>query len=170
MKSINPSMQDDPSSNSARIHRLASQRTVEREILEGDDRRLRASGVHRRSREIVGKPAGCGGSGGQRIGFFKRENDANVRVVDEIANNEMADLEIRLDELEAVVVRFREKTLHNLLHVQYATIIQAKNANTNHLTELDLVAETKGSKGALSEEASSCSFDSFAALDPSLRP
>lgn len=127
MKSINPSMHDDPSSNCARIQCFALQRTVEREILEGDGRRLRARGVHRRSREIVGKPVGSGGNGGQRIRFFKRENDANVRIIDEIANNEKAVSEICLDELEAVVVRFREQTLHDLFHIQYTIVFQSKN-------------------------------------------
>lgn len=42
--------------------------------------------------------------------------------------------------------------------------------NTSRSSEVDLAGKTKGSKGDLSEEASSYSFDSFAALDPSLRP
>lgn len=93
-----------------------------------------------------------------------------MRIVDKIADNEKAVFEICLDELEAVIVRFREKTLHDLFHIQYAIDGQSRIMNTSRLSEVDLAGKTKGSKGALSEEASSCSFDSFAASDPSLRP
>ena len=47
---------------------------------------------------------------------------------------------------------------------------KAEITNTSRLPEVDLAGKTKGSKGVLSEEASSYSFDSFAALDPSFRP
>lgn len=50
-----------------------------------------------------------------------------MRIIDKIANNEIAAFEICLDELEAVVVRFREQTLHDLFHIQYTILVQSRN-------------------------------------------
>ena len=83
---------------------LVRRRTIQREIIERDRGVLRTSRIHRCSGEIVGQPAGGGGSRRQRIRLFERENDANVRLIDEIPNDQKPVSHISMHKFEATAV------------------------------------------------------------------